>query len=697
MKKLLAKLFALILVFSAGAHGQSQQKSSLVERVGDTGFVRVDAGSFDSLDAKQRELAYWLVQASIAVDPIVYGQFSRFGLRQKRLLEGIAAHPQGIDPGVNAKIGEFTKLFWANRGNHNDYTSRKFLPAFTFEELEQAALIAQKSGAFSTRNADLAPLATPAELNRELEDLRASFFDPNFEPMVTAKSPSGGLDVIQASSNTFYEGVTLADLKDFHGSHPLNSRVVKDKDGKLREEVYRAGSPDGKIPPGLYATYLKRANEYLGKAQQAADPAQAKVIGDLIRYYQSGDFKDWLQFGADWVQNNATVDFVNGFVEIYRDAHGAKASSQSFVSVTDKPVTDTMVKLGKNANYFEEKAPWDAKYKKQAFQPPVIKAIETLIETGDFSVSVIGDNLPNENEIHEKYGTKNFLFTGSTRALNAASGHSIVKEFAATPEIYARQEKYGDEAEDLMTALHEVIGHGSGKLSERLKGGAEPYLKEYFSTMEEARADLSALWNAWDPKLKELGLVSNQDEIAKAMYDTAALNPLVQLRRNPKGDALEEDHERDRQLIVNYIRDRVPGSIEQFDRDGKTYIQVQDYQKMRQGVGMLLAELMRIKAEGDYDAIKALVDKYGVHFDPALRDQVMARFNKLNVPAYWAGINSTLTAKLAAGGAIENVTLSYPADVAQQYLAYGAMYDRSLIPTEKPSKLGKSAQSSRGE
>jgi dipeptidyl-peptidase III len=697
VKKLLAKLFALILIFSAGVYGQPQEKRSLVERVVDTGFIRLDARSFKSLDAKQRELAYWLVQASIAVDPIVYGQFSRFGLRQKRLLEGIAAHPHGIDPGVNAKISDFTKLFWANRGNHNETTSQKFLPSFTFEELKQAAHIAQKNGAFLTRNADLAPISSPAELNRELEDLRASFFDPNFEPMVTAKSPSGGLDVIQASSNTFYEGVTLADLKDFHGSHPLNSRVVKDNDGKLREEVYRAGTPDGKVPPGLYATYLKRANDYLGKAQQVADPAQAKVIGDLISYYQTGDFKDWLQFGADWVQNNATVDFVNGFVEIYRDAHGAKASSQSFVSVTDKPVTETMVKLGKNANYFEEKAPWDAKYKKQAFQPPVVKAIETLIEAGDFNVNTIGDNLPNENEIHEKYGTKNFLFTGSNRALNAASGHSIMKEFAATPEIYARQEKYGDDAEDLMTALHEVIGHGSGKLSERLKGGAEPYLKEYFSTMEEARADLSALWNAWDPKLKELGLVSNQDEVAKAMYDTAALNPLIQLRRNPKGDALEEDHERDRQLIVNYIHDRVPGSIERFDRDGKTYIQVQDYQKMRQGVGMLLAELMRIKAVGDYDAIKMLVDKYGVHFDPALRDQVMARFEKLDVPAYWAAINSKLTAKFATGGGIENVTLGYPASVLQQYLDYGAMYDQSLLPAGKSVKTPNSAQGMRGE
>jgi dipeptidyl-peptidase III len=666
--------------------GQVAGRNSLVERIGDTGFVRVDAESFKSLDVKQRELAYWLTQASIAIDPIVYDQFSRFGLRQKRLLEGIVAHSEGINTGVNAKITDYTKLFWANKGNHNELTSQKFLPGFTFEELKQAALMAQKNGAFSSACGDLPAITTPGQLNAELENLRASLFDGNFEPMLTAKNPSGGLDAIQASSNTFYEGVTLAELKDFHDAHPLNSRVVRGKDGKLHEEIYRAGTPDGKVAPGLYARYLKRADEYLAKAQQVADTSQAKVIGDLIRYYQTGDPGDWLQFGTDWVQNNAIVDFVNGFVEIYRDARGAKASSQTFVSITDKAVTETMIRLGDNANYFEEKAPWDAKYKKQTFKPPVVKAIETLIEAGDFSVSVIGDNLPNENEIHEKYGTKNFLFTSSTRALNNATGDAIAKEFSASSEITERSTKYGDEAGELMTALHEVIGHGSGKLSERLKGGAEPYLKGYFSTLEEARADLSALWNAWDPKLKELGLVRNQDEVAKAMYDSAAIAPLTQLRRIPKGDTIEEDHQRDRQLIVNYIRARVRGAIEQFDRDGKTYIRVQDYSKMRQGVGMLLTELMRIKAEGDYDAIKALVDEYAVHFDPALRDQVVARYKKLNIPTYWAGINSKLTAQAAADGHLQNVEISYPTGAAQQYLAYGSMYDKSLLPARESEK-----------
>ena len=686
MNKRIAKIAILVLCSATAAWGQTSGRNSLVERIGDTGFVRVEAQSFESLDEKQRELAYWLTQASIAIDPIAYDQFSRFGLKEKRLLEGIVAHSEGIDADVKAKIIDFTKLFWANKGNHNELTSQKFLPTFTFAELRQAAQIAQKNGAFSSACGDLPALTTPKTLNEELETLRLSLFDPNFEPMLTAKNPSGGLDAIQASSNTFYEGVTLAELKDFHDAYALNSRVVKGADGKLREEVYRAGTPDGKIAPGLYATYLKRANEYLAKAQQVAAPAQAKVIGDLIRYYQTGEREDWLQFGSDWVQNNGIVDFVNGFIEIYRDARGAKASSQSFVSITDKAITETMTRLGQNANYFEQKAPWDARYKKQTFNPPVVKAIETVIETGDFAVTVIGDNLPNENEIHEKYGTKNFLFTSSTRALNNATGHATAEEFSASREIAERSVKYRDEAEDLMTALHEVIGHGSGKLSERLKGGAEAYLKGYFSTLEEARADLSALWNAWDPKLKELGLVSNQDEVAKAMYDSAALVALTQLRRIPKGDTIEEDHQRDRQLIVNYIRARVPGAIEQFDRDGKTYIRVQDYQKMRQGVGMLLTELMRIKAEGDYDAIKALVDEYAVHFDPALRDQVVARYKKLNIPTYWAGINSRLTAQADGDGRIRDVQISYPKDATEQFLAYGAMYDKSLISASASPK-----------
>jgi len=668
----------LVLVSAALALCQEKASPTVVERVGDTAFIQLHAESFNALSPRQQALAYWLTQASIAIDPIIYDQMSAYGLRQKRLLEEILVFPKGIDPAGLSKIADFAKLFWANRGNHNDYTAQKFLPTFTFEQLEKAALIAQQNGAFRTPYADLPPLNRPTEVTQELATLRASLFDPAFEPMTTAKSPEGGKDTIQASSNTFYQGVSQEDLKGFQEKYALNSRVVKSADGKLTELVYRAGTPDGKVPPGLYATFLKKAIECFQKARAFAEPPQAEAIDYLIRFYQTGEYADWVAFGTAWVQNDATVDFDNGFIEVYRDARSAKGSSQSFVTITDKPVTSLMKKLAENAGYFEQKAPWDARYKLTSFRLPVVKAVETLIETGDFSATTIGDNLPNENEIHEKYGSKNFLFTGSNRALDEATGKTSAVEFAADPAVAERNAKYGTEAEDLLTALHEVIGHGSGKLSERLSGGAQPFLKEYFSALEEARADLMALWNVWDPKLKELGLISSQEEVAKAMYDGAASVALTQLRRVPHGDTIEEDHERDRQLIAHYIQDRAPGSIEQVTRDGKTYVRVADYQKMRQGVGMLLAELMRIKAEGDYDAIKALVDQYGVHFDPALRDQVLARYQKLNLPTYFAGVNARLTAKFDAKGEIEKVEISYWDDPVKQYLAYGAMYDKGL-------------------
>jgi dipeptidyl-peptidase-3 len=659
-------------VFAAatGAQGPALPKSPLVERVGDTGFIQLQARSFATLTDKQKQLAYWLTQASIAIDPIIYDQLSRFGLRQKRVLEGVVAHHAGVPPATFGKIREFALLFWANRGNHNETTAQKFLPTFTFDELQDAAVKAQAAGAFASANADLPPLANADAVKKELGELKASLFDEAFEPVITAKTPPPGKDILQASANNFYQGVTLEDLKNFQERYPLNSRVVKDARG-IREEVYRAGTPDGKVPPGLYATYLKKTIGYLEKARDVADPAQATVITDLIRFYQTGEPKDWIQFGGDWVRNDATVDFANGFIEVYRDPRGAKGTSQSFVTITDKPVTNVMVNLAKNAAYFEEKAPWDATYKKRDFTPPVVKAVEVLIETGDFHVTTIGDNLPNEQEIHQKYGTKNFLFLGSSHALGAAASGAI-DEFAATPEEAQRAKKYGEEAEDLLTAMHEVIGHGSGKLSDRVQSGPAKFLKEYYSTLEEARADLMGLWNIWDPKLKELKLVNEQEEVARAMYDSAARAPLTQLRRIPKGDTIEEDHQRDRQLIAHYIKDKT-GAIEYLEKNGKTYAHVKDYQKMRAGVGQLLAELMRIKAEGDYDAIKKLVDTYGVHFDPKLRDQVVARYKKLNLPTYWAGINAKLT---SSPGPV--IRILYPRDAVRQYLEYGAMYDASL-------------------
>jgi len=645
------RALASLLILSATLFAET----SVVDRVDTTAFIQVEAESFKTLTPQQQALAYWLSQAAIAINPILYDQQSRFGLRKKAVLEVLVSHPQGINPDVYARILAFTKLFWANRGNHNTTTAQKFLPTFTYEDLVAAAKGAGHS-----------------DVLKEIAELRASLFDPAFEPMITAKSPGPGKDILQASANNFYLNVSLADLKGFVEHYPLNSRLVKEN-GKLVEQVYRAGTPDGKFPPGLYVEYLRKSNEYLVKAQKLADPGQAKAIGDLIRYYQTGDPKDWLAFGTSWVQNNATVDFDNGFIEVYRDARGAKGTSQAFVSITDQKINSLMTKIADNAQYFENRAPWADQYKKQGVKPPLAKAVETTVEAGDFLVNTIGDNLPNENEIHEKYGSKSFLFTGSQRALDLATGEKSNNEFAATPEIAARLHKYGSEAANLTTAMHEIIGHGSGKLNPKLTKEPAFYLKENFSALEEARADLMAYWNITDPKIKELGLVTNQEEVMKAMYDRVAMTMIVQLRRIPRGDTIEEDHDRNRQLIAKYIMEKT-GAIVVENRGGKTYAYVKDYAAFHKGVGMLLTELMRIKGEGDCDAIKVLLDRYGTHFDTNLRDQIVQRYKALNLPTYYAGINADLTAQFDAHGNVTKVTLSYPRDFVKQQLAYSAMY-----------------------
>ena len=620
--------------------------SPLADRVDTTAFVQIEANSFGSLTPQQQALAYWLSQAAIAIDPIIYDQESRFGLAQRRVLEAVVSNQDKVDPAVYGKVVSFTKLFWANKGNHSELTSQKFLPTFTADELKRAL---EQAG-----HKDLTP---------EVDTLRQSLFDADFEPLITAKSPSGGKDIVQASANNFYLGVSLADLKGFTEHYRLNSRVVKEN-GKLTEQVYRVG--------GLYGVYLKKANDCFTKAKAYADPAQAKVIDDLIRYYTTGEYKDWLQFDIDWVQDDEPVDFANGFIEIYRDARGAKGTSQAFVSITDQRMSATISKIAANAQYFENQAPWDSRYKMQGVKPPSAKAVETTVETGDFHVTTIGDNLPNEDEVHAKYGSKSFLFSGSSRAFAAVAGSASIDEFVYSPAEKALDKKYQEDAEDLLTAMHEVIGHGSGKLSPKLTHEAAYYLKEYYSTLEEARADLMALWNVFDPKLKELGIVST-DDVGRVMYNQAAEVMLLQLRRITKGDTIEEDHERNRQLIARYIMDKT-GAIAVEQHDGKTWVVVKDYKKMREGVGMLLAELMRIKAEGDYDAIKKLIDRYGVHFDPKLRDEVVARYQKLNLPTYWAGINSELRAQFDAAGKVTQVSISYPRDEVKQQLGYSAMY-----------------------
>lgn len=659
-KTLLILLCVLVVMVPRVVFGQeaTSEASPLVDRVGDTGFVQLYSNSFNGLSLQEKILAHWLSMSAIAVNPIVYDQNSHYGLQEKHLLEQVLTHPKGIDPLLLRKITDYTKLFWANRGNRNSFTSKKFLPEFRFEELQAAAEQALKNGA---------RLGPRAKLAKDLEELRKPIFDPEFEPMLTLKNPKDGEDPLLASGNNLYMGVRTSDLADFQEKFPLNSRLVK-KGGKLLEQVYRAGTPDRKIPPGLYADELSHAIRYLKLALPYATDSQKKVLQDLTRYYQTGSPDAWRQFNIDWVRDDSAVDFTNGFIEVYKDARGMKGALQAYVTVQDEKLNKLMKALAANAAYFEQRAPWENMYKLDSPHPPLVNAVEAVIETGDFDVNTVGENLPNEAEIHDKYGSKSFIFTGSSRALAAAYGNKVTREFAYTDAEIDRARQYRDLAEDLYTAMHEVLGHGSGKMNPKLTQAPASYLKEYYSTLEEARADLVALWNFFDPKLIEIGALLNI-EVAKAAYDGEARAALVELREVPTGDTIEEDHRRGTQLIINYIRERTV-AVEPVERDGKVYMVVKDYEKMRQGVGMLLAELMRIKAEGDYQGAKALITKYAMHFNPAWRDQVVARYKQLDLPVYWSGINPDLKPVFGKNGKISDVEILYPRNIVKQQLRY---------------------------
>src|SRR4051812_18228287 len=437
----LASLLALPLP------AQAPSPSPLVERIGPRGYLEVEAPSYSKLPLSQKLVAYHLYRAAVRLDPVFYDQMSAYGLTAKRLLGAMTERPERLPEASRGAIVEYTKLFLGNHGNHNEATGEKFIPRISFEDFSQAAQQARAKGA---------RLGTQAQLAQTLKSLQAPLFDPKFQPQLTTKNPPPGEDILTASGNNYYQGVKLDELKGFQEKYPLNSRLVK-QNGKLVEEVYRAGTPDGKVPPGLYARELRAVNRELEEAAKNADPGLAKVLRALVRFYQTGDLKDWHDFNVLWIQNDEAVDFASGFIEVYRDARGIKGSSQMVVAGADHQPEPLPRKLAENAVYFERKAPWEERFKKLDVKPPVGKAIETLIASGDFSVTTIGDNLPNEQDIREKYGTKSIMLTSSINAINATRGAKVTVEFSddrAEGDLYRR---YGIMADNLHTALHEVI------------------------------------------------------------------------------------------------------------------------------------------------------------------------------------------------------------------------------------------------
>jgi len=637
------------------------ERRYLIGQIGPVALVQFYADGFEKLTPRQRLLAYYLAEAGIAGDPIYYDEISPYGLELKQVLEGIWTHPQGIAPATLEKLRSYTQLVWVYHGNYDLDSSRKFLPEFTPAELRAAARQALKNGANFG-------LKAPAALDAKLKRLEQPVFDANYRPALTVKNPPPGQDILTASGNNLYENVTLAEVEKLQARYGLNSRVAK-RGGKVTEEVWRAGTPDKKVPPGRYAAHIRRIIASLEKAAAVAEPEQAEVLRKLVRYYQTGEKSEWYDYDIAWVKAGVSVDAINGFIEQYLDPRSEKGAYESVVSFVDTEQTKLMRDFAANAQYFEGRAPWRDEFKKQNVRPPVANVITVVSEAGESGpISPAGINLPNEQDIRQKYGSKSVLLFNVSGAFAAASGEKASEEFSASEEEKQRARKFRQRSRNLLVAMHEVIGHGSGKVSEKLTADPRAYLKEYYSALEEARADLVALWNFTDAKLAELG-VTDQEEVMKAAYDGYVRNGLVLLYRYPQGDEVQEDHDRGSQMIVHYLMDRF-GCIEAVTQEGKVYLRVTDYARMRQGVGELLAELMRIKGEGDYNGIKKLMNTYGVKLNTGWRDQVIERAKRIGLPTRAAFISPLVEPVKDAASKIVDARIRHTQDFAAVMLIY---------------------------
>ena len=636
---------------------RAADKPYLLERIDDVAVVQLYADGFAALPLREKTLIWHLYQAALAGRDIFFDQKHRHALDMREVLEEIVTHANGIDPATLKEIQRYTKLFWINNGPYNNLTARKFVLNLQPAALERAARIAAKNGASF-------PGAEGENESALLARLAPMFFDPNVDPIVTNKTPPPGKDILTGSSNNLYVDVSLKDLDGFDEKYGLNSRLVK-RGGTLVEEVYRVN--------GRYATEIGNITRHLEAAIPFATEPMAAALRALIRFYQTGEEDDREKYDIAWVEDkDSPVDTINGFIEVYLDPRGIKGSWEGIVFFVNQEKTDRIRRIATEAQWFENHMPWDPKYRKTDVKAIVANAIDVVFETGDAGpVSAIGINLPNDQAIRESHGSKSVSLSNVIEAADKATPESMRSEFTWAPDEAARAAKWGAFVGELHTDLHEVIGHASGRTSPELKVPPQEAIKEHYSALEEGRADLVALYFIGDPKLAELKVMpaASQAEIARTQYEAYTRQALVQLRRVRDRNEIEEDHMRNRQMIIRWLMANTK-AIEERRRDGKTSLVLVDPKAFRDGVGKLLAEVQRIKSEGDYQAARALFEKYGIHFDPKLRDEVVARVDKLNLSSYTGFVMPKLTAVKDASGKITDVRISYPRDLTTQMLEY---------------------------
>ena len=632
----------------------SETRQYLVERVDDAAVVQVYADGFSALPLNDKILVWYLYLAALAGRDIYYDQRHRLNLDIRTLLEEILRHDEQVDHEVLAEIRRYTKLFWINTGPFNNLTARKFVLNLAREQLAAAMHAALRGGA---RFAD-----GPEAL---LDRLGPMMFDPAYDAVVTNKTPGDDRDILEASCNNLYVGVRMEDIANFTERYGLNSRLVK-RGGRLFEEVYRLG--------GRYDAQIREIIRHLRAAVPYAAPGLAASLRALIRFYETGEERDRIAYDIAWVSDeDSSVDTINGFIEVYMDPRGVKGSWEALVYIVNEDKTRKIETLAANAQWFEDHMPFDPRYRKSNVFGVTAKAIEVVFETGDSGpLTPIGINLPNDQKLREQYGSKSVSLFNVNEAYEESTPEGMRTEFAWTPQEAARAKRWGASALEVTTDIHEVIGHGSGRMAD---GVASPQLllKEQYSAIEETRADLIALYFVADPKLVELGIIraEDHDEIVLTAFEYYARNALVQLRRIREGTTIEEDHMRNRQLIVGWLVAHTT-AIAVRRRDGKTYYVMTDAAVFRAGVGRLLTEVQRIKSEGDYGAARALFDAYGIYFDPALRDEVVARVDALQLPSYTAIVMPRLTPTYR-DNAIVDVEISYPCDLETQMLEFGRL------------------------
>lgn len=628
------------------------------ERFADIQMLRYRLDGFEALTMRQKLYIYYLAKATLCGRDITTDQFGRYNLRIRKVLEAIYERYEGDRTTAEYKALEtYLKRVWFSNGIHHHYGCEKFVPAFTEEYFRQVV--------------DCCGCE-----DENIDELCKVIFDPTIQPKRVNQKV--GDDLVQTSACNYYEGVTQQEAEDFYEamrdendpmpiSYGLNSTLRKTADGMLKEDVWHEG--------GLYGDAIKHITYWLEKAAEVAEnELQAKIIGMLVDYYRTGDLRKFDAYSIEWLkEHEGRIDFINGFIEVYGDPLGIKASWEGIVTYKDMVATQRTQTISKNAQWFEDHSPVDPRFRKPQVVGVTANVVCSAMLGGDeYPSTAIGINLPNADWIRARYGSKSITIGNLTHAYNqAAKGNGFLQEFVADEATRALIEKYGDVCDDLHTDLHECLGHGSGQL---LAGVSADALGSYGSTIEEARADLFGLYYIADAKLVELGLVPDA-EAYKSQYYTYMMNGLLtQLTRIQPGNEIEEAHMRNRALVARWTLEHYPSAVRLVKHEEKTYVEVSDYEQLREAFAKLLAEIQRIKSEGDFEAAKQLVERYAIHVEPKLHEELLARYKSLGIAPYKGFLNPKMEIVADSEGNATDVLLDYTEAYDEQMLRYSKEY-----------------------